>query len=299
MNTNKMNFITGMLVFIALILFFSSIMWLSGTRLFFSGDYSVFVDFDDVVGIQDQAPVFMRGYRIGDARDIDFLENRVRMSLRIKKEFSIPEDSSVEIRTLNIMGEKAVTILPGSASSSLAAGAVIHGENRDLMTIAQRILQDIRNKIDKQDLEDMIAKIDQSVDNFFSLLQKTGDKIESLDVMAVNRRIEELGNTGKSLQSFLDTAERETRRFSGQTGESLEKFNAALERVDETLERLSNLSAEIEGVIQSLNRGEGSAGQLLNNREYMVTLNETVLQLKALLEDVKKNPKKYVRFSLF
>ena len=299
MNTNKMNFITGMLVFIALILFFSSIMWLSGTRLFFSGDYSVFVDFDDVVGIQDQAPVFMRGYRIGDARDIDFLDNRVRMSLRIKKEFSIPEDSSVEIRTLNIMGEKAVTILPGSASSSLAAGAVIHGENRDLMTIAQRILQDIRNKIDKQDLEDMIAKIDQSVDNFFSLLQKTGDKIESLDVMAVNRRIEELGNTGKSLQSFLDTAERETRRFSGQTGESLEKFNAALERVDETLERLLNLSAEIEGVIQSLNRGEGSAGQLLNNREYMVTLNETVLQLKALLEDVKKNPKKYVRFSLF
>jgi phospholipid/cholesterol/gamma-HCH transport system substrate-binding protein len=48
-----------------------------------------------------------------------------------------------------------------------------------------------------------------------------------------------------------------------------------------------------------MNRGEGSAGELLNNKEYIQTLSATIEQLKSLIDDIEKNPRKYFKFSVF
>ena len=55
----------------------------------------------------------------------------------------------------------------------------------------------------------------------------------------------------------------------------------------------------IEEITAALNNGEGTAGMLLKDSTLYTKLNETCESANALLEDLKKNPKRYVHFSLF
>jgi phospholipid/cholesterol/gamma-HCH transport system substrate-binding protein len=65
---------------------------------------------------------------------------------------------------------------------------------------------------------------------------------------------------------------------------------------------ISNLKASLEKastLIENLNDGKGSAGQILTNDSLYTNLNNSLGSLNLLLEDVKSNPKRYVHFSLF
>jgi phospholipid/cholesterol/gamma-HCH transport system substrate-binding protein len=52
-------------------------------------------------------------------------------------------------------------------------------------------------------------------------------------------------------------------------------------------------------MIDNLNDGKGTAGQLLTNDSLYTNLNNSLESLNVLLEDMKANPKRYVHFSLF
>jgi phospholipid/cholesterol/gamma-HCH transport system substrate-binding protein len=49
----------------------------------------------------------------------------------------------------------------------------------------------------------------------------------------------------------------------------------------------------------SITEGEGTATQLITNKELYESLTEAGVNLGALLEDIKTNPKRYIHFSLF
>ena len=51
----------------------------------------------------------------------------------------------------------------------------------------------------------------------------------------------------------------------------------------------------------NLNSGEGTAGQLLRDKQLYENMNQTVGELRGLIAEIKKDPKKYlnVKVSLF
>jgi len=59
------------------------------------------------------------------------------------------------------------------------------------------------------------------------------------------------------------------------------------------------LSTEVQEIATKINKGEGSAGEFINNKEYIESLNKTIKEFSVLIEDIKKNPKKYVNVSIF
>jgi len=67
----------------------------------------------------------------------------------------------------------------------------------------------------------------------------------------------------------------------------------------ETLGRLESSSITIEETLDRLNRGEGTAGRLLRDSGAYDRLNTTLDSLDALLRDIRENPKRYLKFSLF
>jgi phospholipid/cholesterol/gamma-HCH transport system substrate-binding protein len=52
---------------------------------------------------------------------------------------------------------------------------------------------------------------------------------------------------------------------------------------------------------RSLNDGQGTAGQLLHNKEMYDNMNAAANELKGLISDIRKDPKKYlnVKVSIF
>jgi phospholipid/cholesterol/gamma-HCH transport system substrate-binding protein len=52
-------------------------------------------------------------------------------------------------------------------------------------------------------------------------------------------------------------------------------------------------------VLDKINRGEGTIGELVNNDTLYNNLEQSALELDKLLEDLRVNPKRYVHFSIF
>ena len=294
-----MSYIAGLIVFLAAIVFLFGILWLSGNQIFFSNEYKLDILFDDVVGLQDQSPVFLRGYRIGSTKEVEFEEEKIRVTISVDKRFRIPADSKVEINMLNFLGEKGIMVLPGYAKEYLKPNSVITGENKDLMSLAKNILFTTKEKVEEGDLNRVIANISESAESLSKLLGKVNTKVDNLDIALYNTQIMELGQAGKGLKEFLDVAQGETQNFSAESRMSLDKFNLTLDQVNDTLEQLAALSSELSEIARDINTGRGTAGELLQNKAYIESLNDTIIQLTAFLEDIRENPKKYVKFSIF
>jgi phospholipid/cholesterol/gamma-HCH transport system substrate-binding protein len=65
-------------------------------------------------------------------------------------------------------------------------------------------------------------------------------------------------------------------------------------RINELTRRLNDVSARLE-------KGDGTLGQLLHDRQLYENMNQTVTELRSLVSDIRKDPRKYlnVRVSIF
>ncbi|MDA8429138.1 MAG: MlaD family protein [Geobacteraceae bacterium] len=65
------------------------------------------------------------------------------------------------------------------------------------------------------------------------------------------------------------------------------------------LTRADNSLKSVESIVVKVNNGEGSAGRLVNDKELYERMNRMVDDVDALIKDVKEQPRKYIKFSLF
>ena len=70
---------------------------------------------------------------------------------------------------------------------------------------------------------------------------------------------------------------------------------------DALYKRLDSVTARLDTVLQNLNDGQGTAGQLLHDKQLYENMNQTVGEMRALIAEIKKDPKKYlnVKVSIF
>ena len=61
-------------------------------------------------------------------------------------------------------------------------------------------------------------------------------------------------------------------------------------------DRIHHASATLDSLVDGINAGEGTAGALLRDEQLYGDLHKTILDLQALLQDMRENPKKYVTF---
>lgn len=96
-----------------------------------------------------------------------------------------------------------------------------------------------------------------------------------------------------------------------QTTSNLETMTARLNRGEGTAgklltddavyKRIDSMSARLDTVLQQLSEGQGTAGLLLHDKQLYENMNQTVSEVKALVAEIKKDPKKYlnVKVSIF
>ena len=92
---------------------------------------------------------------------------------------------------------------------------------------------------------------------------------------------------------------------------NLDQVSARLTRNDNTIGRLlterelydkfNSLTARIDTLTENLSKGEGSAGQLLKDKQLYENMNAAASELRQLIGDIRKDPRKYlnVRVSIF
>jgi phospholipid/cholesterol/gamma-HCH transport system substrate-binding protein len=70
-------------------------------------------------------------------------------------------------------------------------------------------------------------------------------------------------------------------------------------KAEVTVDNLAEVSKDLREITAKLRAGEGSAGRLLNNDQFILRLESTLAELDSLVSDIRKNPSRYAKFSLF
>lgn len=68
---------------------------------------------------------------------------------------------------------------------------------------------------------------------------------------------------------------------------------------DNTLKNANSTLQETTKMISAINQQEGTIGRFMYDEAFYTNLNEITLELNEILKDFKKNPRRYVKFSLF
>jgi len=130
------------------------------------------------------------------------------------------------------------------------------------------------------------------------LLSDTGRTMRNAD-----RSITELKGDISSAISRVDSLTHLVNNFVAAGSEPLLESIAlaptTLERVNTALDSLSLLSSRLNQSAEAMAKGEGSAGKILHEDELYDNLLKSIDNLDHLIADIKANPRKYIKFSIF
>ncbi|MBN1278560.1 MAG: MlaD family protein [Chlorobium sp.] len=254
----------------------------------FTGTTIVKVLSRDVQGLAENNFVSVSGKKIGTVSKLDFVTNNdslyVVAELKLRNEFAglVTKDSKATIRSLGVLGDKYVDIMTGKGPS-VEGGDFISLESEDGMAE----LTGGANEV--------LVKINELLDKINSGKGVAGRLVSDEKMGA---ELAETVSNLKSTSAELSALSKKVSRGNGLLPKLINDGELA-KNTEQTISRLNQTAEKTEALMAKLESEQGTFGQLHSNPALYNNLNETLTSLDSLLVDLKKNPKRYVKFSVF
>ena len=159
---------TAILCITAILLFIWGYSFLKGKNIL-SSDKTLYVQYDNVEGLDPAAPITINGLVVGKVNGItiDDLTGKLKVALLITSDFPISKSSVVSIYEPSLIGGKQVKIIPNLEDKNVAeSGDVLQGSVKPGLTdtLGQK-LEPLQAKI-----EAMIVSADTLISNLNNVL---------------------------------------------------------------------------------------------------------------------------------
>lgn len=288
----------GVTVIVALVVLIWGVTWLREFKV--GRQVRVWqVSFPQTGGLGPSDEVQVNGIRKGSVSSIDLAGDHVVVHLALEKELELTRDCRVSIRNVGLMGEKVIAVdlrdtgpryterdtIPGIFEPGMGEFMANAGPSFDAMNRVIVSLDRLATRLDREgEVDKTIANLRQTSDE---LLKATRENRAILNETLRNAR--DVSKTAKAL-----TTEREAQ--IRQTIDGLERSTRNFERLTLRMDSVLTVARQI---ADKTNRGDGTAAMLLNDRKLYEDTRATVQSLRELVEDMKKNPKKYINLSIF
>jgi len=263
--------------------------------------------YDNINGLQESNPVVYKGYRIGKVYDIEVDEekNMIKVAFVVKSDVHIPANSVAKITDLDILGAKAVEIIPSNEKTAAKHRDFLKGETA--ITLSQAVDNVVNPVVEK--LNKSLSELNKVLENkgtenleaIIEILKKTTENLtQSTDKFNNYRSIERLNEILKNISSISRTLK--------DNNDEINHFIQNMSAISDTVEaaHLGEVIAQsrqtiekVNSISEKINKGEGTVGMLVNNDSLYINLENASKNLNLLLEDIQKNPSHYVHFSVF
>jgi phospholipid/cholesterol/gamma-HCH transport system substrate-binding protein len=337
MNTErrKNDFIVGITVLVVTVLVIATVLWLKQASVRGSTN-NLTLRTRDVGGLALGNPVVVRGVRAGKVQGIALGDSGwVVVTLAVNNEVSLPRDPVVLLFASSLFGEWQATIADAAGlpqdkdlrahiaeartRGDTLAGAVLP-DIAQLTAVAGRIAGDVANVSARVQtaFDDVAAgELRASIRNFAQLsdeLARTVKKQSSnLDKLSGNadKGVEKILSAAETIDKIAarvdsSTSKDELRQIVASTQNATRELLSAASRLrtiadsaQGTQTRLHSVIAQADSVMAKVNSKRGSIGLLVNDSKLYTNTDSLITELRALVADVKKNPKKYVNVRVF
>lgn len=304
----------GVVITLALCTLFIAIFFAGGIEKILSPKVKLKAQVQNVKGLREGAPVWVSGVEVGSVESIKLHPEYgtiVTLSINKKTLGYLRKDSEASVMTMGLLGDKYVELSGGTAEAEpLKPGDMIKGttviELKDVMEASASSITKMSDFINK--LDHLVTKIERGKGTIKLLLEdpslynKLVATTSSLE--EISRKIKESSGT---LHKLIEDPSLYNRMLSATS--SIEEFSIVLNQRQGTLRRLAedpelyeNLNKatqQLSSILQKVEAGEGIAGDLISDKKLASDLKNAIMELSELTKDIRDNPKKYFKFSLF
>lgn len=264
----------------------------------FSRNNTYYIIYPSVEGLSISTGITVGGYAAGVISDITY--NRQTMdytvSASVSREFDIPEDSFIEIYSSDILGTKKLRVKMGTSGVMASSGDTLRGcMETDMLSSVTGGLDSLMRSIGTT-VESVNLILNEENRAEFRLLLKrlnrTAGNLEKISAMLQSKSpdIETLLSNLSSISATLDSA---ATAISGTTANA-EAITASLNEAD-----LKGMTDSIRSLAGRLQSPDGSIGKLMRSDSLYNTLTALSSDLDSLVNNIRKDPKKYIKISIF
>ena len=297
----------GVFVVVALTVLILGYNALKGKNLFSSSD-KYYAVYDNAANISSSNPVLLQGFKIGRINSIKAVQGeqtKIVICIAIKKNLKIPHGSIAKIVSTDITGTKALQLIFGNQKTYYQPGDTLKGETETSLTEAvDKIISPIETKLNSimaslQKLldEEGVSNLKATFSNLKLATEKLNTTLSAVNsALATNR----LGNILDNIETITKTLEGNKENIN-KILSNLNSFSDSLKAspITSTITHINMLARDIDLIAGKINKGEGSLGMLVNNDSLYINLQATSENLNKLVVDLKQNPQRYVRISVF
>jgi phospholipid/cholesterol/gamma-HCH transport system substrate-binding protein len=281
----------------------------------FSKRYELVAYLPNANGLRTGGTVFVAGQFAGTIKAIDFLpiDNdttrnlRVRMAVDEGLQSQIRSDSKAKIRTLGLLGDKVIDISIGTPRYGvLKSGDTISvSPSLDYEAVLTQAAGAVADMVDlTRDMRTLTSGIVEGKGTIGQLVTNRALYDQFVGTMGrANSMLAKFENPNGSFAKMLNDPALYDRFVSVVT--SADSLVIALNNKDGTIGKLMrddtlythivSMAMAGDSLMKSLSSGQGLAGRLLNDPTLYDKLNKLTTDLNAVLEDVRKDPRKYTK----
>lgn len=336
MSKRNSDWMVGAVVLGTMLVLIAGTMYLQQAELG-GGRTSVTARFRDVGNMQVGNGVVIRGVNAGRVERLALADGGwVTVEMKLNEGIELPEDPVVLIQAATLFGEwqavitrrgaapsirevalqleDTVSVPPGSLPGAVLPDiaqltSVAGGIAGNVASVAERV----RIAFDDSAAREMRTTISNFNAMSTQLARTVRTQSRALDSVATDVRVgaRELSTGMQAFQrsvSRLDsaTSKGEVERIISETQQAAANLRSLSERLATMSASLQRSEASLRGALGKadtllgrIERGEGSLGLLVNDPSLYRNSDSLVVDLRALIADFRRNPKRYVNLSIF
>jgi phospholipid/cholesterol/gamma-HCH transport system substrate-binding protein len=298
----------GLVVIIVISMLVIGVNYLKGFNIL-NNSQTYHAVYEDIGGLEVGSSVMVNGYQVGMVINIDLLiekNQNLLVTFSLNKEFNIATNSIARIVNQDLMGTKGVSLILGDASTYLEVGDTLSSSiEGSLQEEVNAQILPLKNKAEEligsmdsvmmiitavlnKDTRDNLSNSLKSLDKTFALMSETMLKVNHI-VKVNDERISKVITNLASISSNIENSNGEIKTIL--TNFSIISDSLVKADIATTLQNFNKITTKI-------NNGEGSFGLLMKDDKIYKNLEQSTKELAELIEDIKKNPSRYMNFSI-
>ena len=220
----------------------------------------------------------------------------------IENDIKFPKTSIAELYETGLIGGKAIAIIPDYMNDSTIAsdGDFLKGVNKPGLTeLVNQILPQVQLQ-----LEGVMKNAEIVFKNINNLFDEETKKELKYSIQNFSLLTSNLNNTSKNISDLIN---KNSNNFSSaildfkNASKNIRSISDSIsgKEITNITNNLNELLNNLKIISNNLNNSKGSIGKLINDDSIYSNLEKASNELNILIEDIKINPGRYIKFSVF
>ncbi|MDE5610751.1 MAG: MlaD family protein, partial [Odoribacter sp.] len=241
--------------------------------------------YDRIDGLKVSSSVIYRGYNVGQVSAVRFVGERfdkVLVQFTVGKKLEIPSNSVATIQSADLMGSKAINLVPGDALTYAQSGDTLRTQ------LELGIMEQLNEQLEplKKKAENIMISLDTVLLALQDMFSENASGNIRGSLKSVSRTLEHVEEASGTLNDML-------KKESGRVSDILENINSVTGNLKgsnaEIARSLDNMTAisdslrainlantirylndallQVDSIVTKINHGKGSLGGVVNDAE--------------------------------